>query len=69
MAEGVTGTVVDGRRPGPVGRAVAELLADPQRAAAMGAAGRRRVEAELSWEAVVAKLEKLLDEAAGARAS
>jgi phosphatidyl-myo-inositol dimannoside synthase len=69
VVEGVTGTVVDGRRPGPVGRAVAELLADPQRAAAMGAAGRRRVEAELSWEAVVAKLEKLLDEAAGAGAS
>jgi glycosyltransferase involved in cell wall biosynthesis len=35
----------------------------------MGTAGRRRVEAEFSWEAVVARLEKLLDEAAGARAS
>jgi phosphatidyl-myo-inositol dimannoside synthase len=69
VEEGVTGTVVDGRRPGPVGRAVAELLADPERAAAMGAAGRRRVEAEFSWEAVVARLETLLDEAAGARAS
>jgi phosphatidyl-myo-inositol dimannoside synthase len=70
IVEGVTGTVVDGRRPGAVGRAVAGLLADPRRARAMGAAGRRRVEAELSWEAVVAKLEKLLDEAAaGAPAS
>jgi phosphatidyl-myo-inositol dimannoside synthase len=61
--------VVDGRRPGPVGRAVAGLLADPERARAVGAAGRRRVEAEFSWEAVVARLEKLLDEAAGAAAS
>jgi phosphatidyl-myo-inositol dimannoside synthase len=68
VVEGETGTVVDGRRPGPVGRAVAGLLADPQRAGAMGAAGRRRVEAEFSWEAVVAKLEKLLAEAAGAPA-
>src|SRR5215211_3003993 len=68
VSEGVTGTVVDGRRPGPVGEAVAGLLADPARARAMGAAGRRRVEAEFSWEAVVARLEKLLGEAAGATA-
>jgi phosphatidylinositol alpha-1,6-mannosyltransferase len=68
VVEGETGTVVDGRRPGPVGRAVARLLADPQRARAMGAAGRQRVEAEFAWEAVVAKLEKLLAEAAGAPA-
>jgi phosphatidyl-myo-inositol dimannoside synthase len=63
VVEGVTGTVVDGRRPGPVGRAVADLLADPERARAMGAAGRRRVEAEFSWQAVVTRLEKLLAEA------
>jgi phosphatidylinositol alpha-1,6-mannosyltransferase len=68
VVEGETGAVVDGRRPGPVGRAVAALLADPQHARAMGAAGRRWVEAEFAWEAVVAKLEKLLAEAAGAPA-
>jgi phosphatidylinositol alpha-1,6-mannosyltransferase len=56
--------VVDGRRPGPVGEAVAGLLADPARARAMGAAGRDRVEAEFSWKAVVARLEQLLAEAA-----
>jgi phosphatidylinositol alpha-1,6-mannosyltransferase len=61
--------VVDGRRPGPAGQAVAGLLADPERARAMGTAGRRRVEAEFAWEAVVARLEKLLGEAAGATAS
>jgi phosphatidylinositol alpha-1,6-mannosyltransferase len=66
VAEGVTGTVVDGRRPGPVGAAVAGLLADPARARAMGAAGRRRVEAEFAWQAVVARLEQLLATAAGA---
>jgi glycosyltransferase involved in cell wall biosynthesis len=43
---------------------VAGLLADPDRARAMGAVGRRRVEAEFSWQAVVTRLEKLLAEAA-----
>ncbi|HEV8653369.1 MAG TPA: glycosyltransferase family 4 protein [Actinomycetes bacterium] len=66
VEHGVTGLVVDGRRPEPVGRAVAELLADPERARAMGEAGRRRAEAEFSWEAVVAQLEKLLARAAAA---
>jgi phosphatidyl-myo-inositol dimannoside synthase len=60
VVEGVTGTVVDGRRPGPVADAVAGLLADPARARAMGAAGRRQVEDELSWAAVVARLQQLL---------
>ena len=67
VSEGVTGTVVDGRRSGPVGDAVAGLLADPARARAMGAAGRRRVEAEFSWEAVVARLEELLAVAGATR--
>jgi phosphatidylinositol alpha-1,6-mannosyltransferase len=61
---GATGTVVDGRRPGPVAAAVAGLLADPARARAMGAAGRRRVEEEFAWPAVVARLERLLATAA-----
>ncbi len=64
VVEGETGTVVDGRRAGPVGQAVAELLADLPRARAMGAAGRRFVEAHYAWDAVVARLEKLLVEAA-----
>jgi phosphatidylinositol alpha-1,6-mannosyltransferase len=66
VVEGVTGTVVDGRRPGPVADAVAGLLADPDRARAMGAAGRHRVEDEFSWPAVVTRLQQLLAEAAGA---
>jgi phosphatidylinositol alpha-1,6-mannosyltransferase len=64
VVEGVTGTVVDGRRAALVGRAVARLLADPPAARAMGVAGRARVEAEFSWDAVVSRLEKLLAEAA-----
>jgi phosphatidyl-myo-inositol dimannoside synthase len=64
VVEGETGTVVDGRRPGPAADAVAGLLADPARAKAMGAAGRRRVETEWAWPAVVARLEELLATAA-----
>jgi phosphatidylinositol alpha-1,6-mannosyltransferase len=64
VVEGVTGTVVDGRRAGEVGRAVAELLADPARARAMGEAGRVRVEGEFAWQAVVDRLEKLIVRAA-----
>jgi len=65
VSDGETGLVVDGRRPEPVGRAVAGLLADPARARAMGAAGRRRMEAEFSWDAVAARLQKLLAEVGG----
>jgi phosphatidyl-myo-inositol dimannoside synthase len=62
---GVTGLLVDGRNAGEVGRAVAGLLADPARARAMGAAGRRMVEAEFAWPSVAARFEKLLAEAVG----
>jgi len=65
VVEGETGTVVDGRRAEPVGDAVAALLADLPRGAAMGEAGRRFVEARYGWDAVVARFEKLLVEAAG----
>jgi glycosyltransferase involved in cell wall biosynthesis len=65
LREVVTST----RRPDLLAPALAGLLADPERARAMGTAGRRRVEAEFAWEAVVARLEKLLGEAAGATAS
>ena len=64
VVEGVTGTVVDGRRAGEVSRAVAELLADPVRARAMGEAGRRWVESAFAWQAVVARFQKLVMKAA-----
>jgi phosphatidyl-myo-inositol dimannoside synthase len=67
VVEGVTGTVVDGRRSGPVGDAVAALLADPARSRELGAAGRRWVEAEFAWPAVVARLQELLATAGAVR--
>jgi starch synthase len=43
---------------------VAGLLADPERARAWGAAGRRRVEAEFAWSAVARRFAALLERAA-----
>jgi phosphatidyl-myo-inositol dimannoside synthase len=55
-----TGLVVDGRSVHQVADAVAELLADPDRAAAMGAAGREWVGAQWQWDALAARLAELM---------
>lgn len=46
VVDGVTGVTVDGQSPAAVASAVSSLLGDPERARAMGQAGRRRVERE-----------------------
>jgi phosphatidylinositol alpha-1,6-mannosyltransferase len=63
--DGVTGLVVDGTHPGAVAEAVGGLLADPDRANAMGKAGRARVERTYTWPHAAALLTKWLREAAG----
>jgi phosphatidylinositol alpha-1,6-mannosyltransferase len=55
-----TGLVVDGRSASQITDAVAELLADPDRAAAMGAAGRDWVMAHWRWDALAARLSELM---------
>jgi phosphatidylinositol alpha-1,6-mannosyltransferase len=55
-----TGLVVDGRSVDRVAAAVGELLADPDRAAAMGAAGRDYVTAQWRWDTLAARLAVLL---------
>ena len=55
-----TGLVVDGRSVNQVANAVAELLADPDRAAAMGAAGREWAAAQWQWDALAARLAELV---------
>jgi phosphatidyl-myo-inositol dimannoside synthase len=55
-----TGLVVDGRSVDEVAEAVAELLADPERAAAMGAAGREWVTSQWRWDTLAARLGELL---------
>ncbi|MGV0050059.1 GDP-mannose-dependent alpha-(1-6)-phosphatidylinositol monomannoside mannosyltransferase [Mycobacterium colombiense] len=55
-----TGLVVDGREVGEIADAVAELLADRDRAAAMGAAGRDWVTAQWRWDTLATRLGALL---------
>jgi phosphatidylinositol alpha-1,6-mannosyltransferase len=52
--------VVDGRAVPAIAAAVAELLAEPDRAAAMGAAGRRWVIERWRWERHGDRLAELL---------
>jgi phosphatidylinositol alpha-1,6-mannosyltransferase len=60
VQEGRTGHVVDGRDAAAVASVVAGLLADPDRARAMGAAGRAWMQQEWTWPARVARLRALL---------
>lgn len=61
VREGVTGHVVDPRSPAVVADTLADLLADPARARAMGEAGRAWVEARWSWTTIGAGLAELLE--------
>jgi phosphatidylinositol alpha-1,6-mannosyltransferase len=64
LIDEVTGRLVDGRNVGSVADAVASLLEDPGRAAAMGAAGRSRVERHFTWPRAAGQLAGWLREAA-----
>jgi phosphatidylinositol alpha-1,6-mannosyltransferase len=55
-----TGLVVDGRSVTQIADSVAELLTDPDRAAAMGAAGRDWVTAQWRWDTLAARLSELI---------
>jgi phosphatidylinositol alpha-1,6-mannosyltransferase len=57
---GETGYVVDGCDPDELADRVATLLADPQLARRMGAAGRRWVEQEWRWETQARRMADLL---------
>ncbi|HSJ72729.1 MAG TPA: glycosyltransferase, partial [Miltoncostaeaceae bacterium] len=54
VVHGVTGVHVPPRRPARIAEAVAGLLADPERRAALGAAGVRRARERYTWERVAA---------------
>jgi phosphatidyl-myo-inositol dimannoside synthase len=60
VQEGRTGHVVDGRDLPGLASSLAGLLADPERARAMGAAGRAWMQEEWTWPARVARLRALL---------
>lgn len=62
---GETGLVVPPRDPEALAAAVTELLADPDRRQAMGAAGRRRVEAEFTLDRLVNDVLRVYGEVLG----
>jgi glycosyltransferase involved in cell wall biosynthesis len=55
VEDGVTGRLVPEKDPVALGAALGELLSDPPRAARMGAAGRARAVAELTWDAIAGR--------------
>jgi len=58
---GETGELVGEGATEELRRAAAELLSDPERRRAYGAAARRRAEAELTWDAVAARYREAYD--------
>ncbi len=60
VIEGKTGHVVDGRSAASVAAAIVKVLADRDRAAEMGSAGREWVKAEWRWDVLAARLQHLL---------
>jgi starch synthase len=63
VEDGRTGVLVPPGRPDELARAMRSLLGDPARARAMGAAGRRRVEARFTWARVAERTERVYLEA------
>jgi alpha-maltose-1-phosphate synthase len=55
VADGETGLLVPPGEPAPLAEALNALLRDPDRARAMGQAGRKRAVAEFSWQAIAAQ--------------
>jgi glycogen synthase len=67
VVDGETGALVPTEDPGALRQALAALLPDGKRRAAMGAAGRKRVEERYTWHQVAAAYHERLSAAAGAR--
>jgi phosphatidylinositol alpha-1,6-mannosyltransferase len=61
VRDGETGLVVDGGDVAAIATAVGDLLADPARAAAMGAAGRQWTVDNWQWRTKAARLAELLE--------
>jgi glycosyltransferase involved in cell wall biosynthesis len=55
VVDGETGHLVPEGEPGPLGDALLGLVRDPARRRALGAAGRARAVARLTWDAVAAR--------------
>ena len=68
VVHGVTGLLVDDDRPESVAAALAALVAEPARAAAMGRAGRERARALFGAEAHATQVERIYRAVVGRRA-
>jgi alpha-maltose-1-phosphate synthase len=64
VADGETGLLVLAGEPEPLAAALNTLLSNPDRAAAMGQAGRKRAVAEFGWPAIAAQTADLYAELA-----
>jgi len=64
VADGQTGLLVPPGEPEPLAAALNTLVRDPDRAAAMGQAGRKRAVAEFGWPAIAAQTAALYAELA-----
>jgi starch synthase len=62
VADGETGLLVPPGEPEPLAEALNTLIRDPDRAAAMGQAGRKRAVAEFGWAAIAAQTAALYAE-------
>jgi glycogen synthase len=63
VVDGETGLLVPPARPEALGAALRRVLDDPALARRMGAAGRRRVEAQFSWASVAERTEHVYADA------
>ena len=64
VVDGKTGVLVDGASVDSVRAAIGTLLACPDRLAALGASGRRRVESTHNWSSAARVVDKVLDRCA-----
>ena len=62
VADGETGLLVPVGEPEPLAEALNVLLRDPDRAEAMGQAGRKRAVSEFGWPAIAAQTADLYAE-------
>jgi starch synthase len=62
VADGETGLLVPVGEPEPLAAALNALLRDPDRAEAMGQAGRKRAVAEFGWPAIAVQTANLYAE-------
>lgn len=63
IENGKEGAICDGADPGSISDAAARLLASEEVRKTLGAAARRKIEREFSWEAATERLAKLFPEA------